>query len=72
MRVSFTKIIISPRDFIGKPMAGYSRKNPCLGKLDDYIEEGGYEPHANFSPICGYIVEIKMLELFKGICCKSN
>ncbi len=40
MRVSFNKIIISPKDFIGRPMAGYARKNPCLGKLDDIYAYG--------------------------------
>ncbi|NVM34149.1 MAG: hypothetical protein HWN81_01050 [Candidatus Lokiarchaeota archaeon] len=40
MRVSFNKIIISPKDFIGSPMAGYTRKNPCLGKLDDLYAYG--------------------------------
>ena len=40
MRVSFNKIIISPKDFIGRPMAGYTRKNPCLGKLDDIYAYG--------------------------------
>ncbi len=40
MRVSFNKIIISPEDSIGRPMAGYTRKNPCLGKLDDIYAYG--------------------------------
>ena len=40
MKVSFNKIIISPKDFIGRPMAGYTRKNPCLGKLDDIYAYG--------------------------------
>ena len=35
MKVAFNKIKITPKDFIGKPMAGYARKEPCLGKLDD-------------------------------------
>jgi len=35
MNVAFSKVKITPRDYIGKPMAGYSRKDPCLGKLDD-------------------------------------
>ena len=33
----------------------------------DYIEEGGYEPLASFSPVCGYFIEKKMLELFREI-----
>jgi len=35
MNVAFDKINITPKDYIGKPMAGYARKDPCLGKLDD-------------------------------------
>ena len=35
MKVAFSKINITPKDYIGKPMAGYSRKDPCLGKLDN-------------------------------------
>ena len=35
MEVAFNKIIITPKDYIGKPMAGYARKDLCLGKLDD-------------------------------------
>jgi len=35
MKVAFNSTKITPKDFIGKPMAGYSRKDPCLGKLDD-------------------------------------
>ncbi len=40
MRVSFSKIIITPKDFFGRPMAGYARKNPCMGKLDDIYAYG--------------------------------
>jgi len=35
MKVAFNRTKITPKDYIGKPMAGYSRKDPCLGKLDD-------------------------------------
>jgi len=35
MDVAFNKIKITPKDYIGKPLAGYARKEPCLGKLDD-------------------------------------
>ena len=35
MDVAFSKIKITPKNYIGKPMAGYARKDPCLGKLDD-------------------------------------
>ncbi len=40
MRVSFSKIIITPKDFFGRPIAGYARKNPCMGKLDDIYAYG--------------------------------
>jgi len=35
MRVAFSKIQITPKNYIGKPLAGYTRKDPCLGKFDD-------------------------------------
>jgi len=35
MKVAFNKAKITPKDYIGKPMAGYARKDLCLGKLDD-------------------------------------
>lgn len=35
MDVAFSKINITPREYIGKPLAGYTRKEPCSGKLDD-------------------------------------
>jgi len=35
MKVSFSKVNITPKDYIGKPLAGYTREDPCLGKLDD-------------------------------------
>ncbi|MHA1473292.1 MAG: hypothetical protein ACTSQW_09370, partial [Promethearchaeota archaeon] len=35
MKVAFNKTVITPKDYIGKPMAGYARKDLCLGKLDD-------------------------------------
>ncbi|MEJ2295381.1 MAG: hypothetical protein P8Y23_11535, partial [Candidatus Lokiarchaeota archaeon] len=35
MEVAFSKINITPREYIGKPLAGYSRKEPCSGKLDN-------------------------------------
>jgi len=35
MKVAFNRTKITPKDYIGKPMAGYTRKDPCLGKLDD-------------------------------------
>jgi len=35
MKVAFSRIDITPNEYIGKAMAGYTRKDPCLGKLDD-------------------------------------
>ncbi|MFX1453012.1 MAG: hypothetical protein ACFFCM_19400 [Promethearchaeota archaeon] len=35
MKVAFDKINITPNDYHSKPLAGYDRKEPCLGKLDD-------------------------------------
>ena len=40
MKVAFGKIKITPKDYIGNPMAGYARKDPCLGKLDDIYAYG--------------------------------
>jgi len=40
MKVAFNKVKITPKDYIGKPMAGYSRKDSCLGKLDDIYAYG--------------------------------
>jgi hypothetical protein len=40
MRVAFNRIKITPKEYIGKAMAGYSRPDPCLGKLDDVYAYG--------------------------------
>ena len=40
MRVAFSKIKITPKDYIGMPMAGYTRPDACLGKLDDIYAYG--------------------------------
>jgi len=34
MKVAFNKITITPKDVIGKAMAGYTRPDPCKGILD--------------------------------------
>ncbi|MBY9010981.1 MAG: hypothetical protein KGD70_01260 [Candidatus Lokiarchaeota archaeon] len=47
MYVAFDKISITPKDYIGKPMAGYARKDPCLGKLDDIHAYGVLITHDN-------------------------
>ena len=35
MKVAFSRVNITPKDYLGKSMAGYGRKDPCLGKLDN-------------------------------------
>ncbi len=35
MKVAFNRTKITPKNYVGKPLAGYTRKDPCLGKLDD-------------------------------------
>jgi len=35
VKVAFSRVNITPKEFIGKSMAGYTRKDPCRGKLDD-------------------------------------
>lgn len=40
MRVAFSKIKISPKNYEVMAMAGYSRPDPCLGKLDDIFAHG--------------------------------
>ena len=40
MKVAFDKISITPKDYYGKPLAGYDRKERCSGKLDDIHASG--------------------------------
>jgi len=40
MKVAFSKIRLTPKNYVGMPMAGYSRPDPCLGKLDDIFAYG--------------------------------
>ena len=40
MKVAFSKINITPKGMIGKPMAGYSRPDYCKGILDDVYAHG--------------------------------
>ena len=40
MKVAFNKIKITPNNYIGMPLAGYTREEPCLGKLDDIQANG--------------------------------
>lgn len=40
MRVAFSRIKITPKNYIGMAMAGYTRPDPCLGKLDNIYAHG--------------------------------
>jgi len=40
MRVAFGKNSITPLNFLGMSLAGYTRKKPCLGKLDEIHVHG--------------------------------
>ena len=40
MKVAFNRIKITPKNYIGMPMAGYARPDPCLDKLDDIFAYG--------------------------------
>lgn len=40
MKVAFGRIIVTPKDVVGKAMAGYSRPHPCRGVLDDVFAYG--------------------------------
>ena len=40
MKVAFDKVNITPKDYYGKPLAGYDRKECCSGKLDDIHANG--------------------------------
>ena len=35
MKVAFSHIQITPKAYVGMPMAGYTRPDVCKGKLDD-------------------------------------
>ena len=40
MRVAFNKINITPKNYKGMPLAGYTRKSTCTGKFDDVHAHG--------------------------------
>ncbi|MHA1413534.1 MAG: hypothetical protein ACTSO4_13085 [Promethearchaeota archaeon] len=40
MRVAFNKINITPKNYKGMPLAGYTRKSTCTGKFDDVYAHG--------------------------------
>ena len=40
MRVAFNRIKITPENYIGMAMAGYTRPDPCLDKLDNIYAHG--------------------------------
>jgi len=62
MNVAFSKIRITPKDYIGKSLAGYSRKDPCLGKLDD-IHAYGVLLNQNDNKTSLLLISIDILKL---------
>lgn len=40
MKVAFSEIIITPKNYIGVSMAGYTREDACRGKLDNICAHG--------------------------------
>ncbi|MBY9009692.1 MAG: hypothetical protein KGD74_07505 [Candidatus Lokiarchaeota archaeon] len=66
MQIAFNRTNITPKDYIGKPMAGYARKNPCLGKLDDIHAYGvllNIDTGNNIHPLLLISVDILKLPL---------
>lgn len=63
MKVAFSKIIITPKDYLGRPMAGYSRKHPCLGLLDNLHAYGALVEFNNRNPLLLISVDILKLPL---------
>lgn len=64
MRVAFNRIKITPKNFIGMPMAGYARPDPCLGKLDDIFAYGILLEASNMDKSNKYLLLIS-LDLLK-------
>ncbi|NVM28780.1 MAG: hypothetical protein HWN65_08050 [Candidatus Helarchaeota archaeon] len=40
MKIAFGKALITPDNYVGMPLAGYTRKDVCRGKLDDIFVHG--------------------------------
>ena len=64
MRVAFNRIKITPKNYIGMPMAGYARPDPCLGKLDDIFAYGILLEASNMNISNKYLLFIS-LDLLK-------
>ncbi|MCK4779559.1 MAG: hypothetical protein KAT57_05200, partial [Candidatus Lokiarchaeota archaeon] len=64
MKVAFNRIKITPKNFIGMPMAGYARPDPCLGKLDDIFAYGILLEASNMDKSNKYLLLIS-LDLLK-------
>ena len=58
MKVAFGKVNITPKDYIGKAMAGYTRTEPCLGKLDDIHAYGILLEEKNINNNCNRLLFI--------------
>ena len=73
MKVAFNKTKITPKDYIGKPMAGYTRKDPCLGRLDDIhaygvlinIDIGNNKKHLLFISVDMLKLPLSIVEYIK-------
>ena len=64
MKVAFSRIKITPKNYIGVPMAGYSRPDPCLGKLDDIYAYGVLIEASNLDENKNFLVLVS-LDLLK-------
>jgi len=64
MKVAFSRIKITPKNYIGVPMAGYARPDPCLGKLDDIYAYGVLIEASNLDENKNFLVLVS-LDLLK-------
>ncbi|TFG25297.1 MAG: hypothetical protein EU533_01290 [Promethearchaeota archaeon] len=60
MKVAFDKINITPNDYQGKPLAGYDRKERCLGKLDEIHAYGVLLDLSNGKPVKNLLLLISV------------
>jgi hypothetical protein len=81
MKVAFNRISITPKDYVGKPLAGYSRKAPCLGKLDNIhaygvlinnISEEGEESNLLLISVDTLKLPLSIVEYVKKQLCLKN
>ncbi|MFX1326120.1 MAG: hypothetical protein ACFE8N_14315 [Promethearchaeota archaeon] len=64
MKVAFSNIKITPKAHVGMPMAGYTRKDACKGKLDDIHAYGVLIEESEHYGVKKYILLIS-LDLLK-------